>query len=190
MWSVAKKGGQEEGEVVFTCTSNISGHLDSVCRHLLFAHRQSLLGKVEHEEDPAMALHLVAVLLFQQHTGCMLHAPGRMVPAIVAILEKYLSEEEQTTLLSFQQLIIKYITAVRNNEETKSSSNTLNSEPQKSNTDSKDDISDTKDQEEENVASAATGAEQMDNDPTTLLSKLNNNLPLVKAIVLKPKKDQ
>ena len=162
------------------------------CRHLLFAHRQSLLGKVEHEEDPAMVLHLVVVLLFQQHTGCMLHAPGRMVPSIVAILEKYLSEEEQTILLSFQQLIIKYITAVRNKEETKLSSDSLNDEPQKSNTDSQPDdtgeTKDDKDEEKKNVESAAPGAEQMDNDPATLLSKLNNDLPHVKAIVLKPKK--
>ena len=86
---------------------------------------------MEHEEDPAMVLHLVAVLLFQQHTGCMLHAPGRMVPSIVAILEKYLPEEEQKILLSFQQLIIKYITAVRNREEANESSNDLNSEPKK-----------------------------------------------------------
>ena len=160
----------------------------------MFTHRQSLLGKVEHEEDPAMALHLVAVLLFQQHTGSMLHAPGRMVPSIVAILEKYLPEEEQTILLSFQQLIIKYITAVRNKEETKSSPDSLDDEPQKSNTDSEaDDTGETKDRAEDSEkedADIAAGAEQMDNDPATLLSKLNNDLPLVKAIVLKPKKEQ
>lgn len=157
---------------------------------MLFTHRQSLLGKVEHEEDPAMTLHLVAVLLFQQHTGCMLHAPGRMVPSIVSILEKYLPEEVQKILLSFQQLIIKYITAVRNKEETaKSSSDTLDSEPQKSNVDSN--TGETKDEVEdkENVENTA-GVEQTDSDPAALLSKLNNNLPFVKAIVLKPKKDQ
>ena len=156
-------------------------------RHLLFTHRQSLLGKVEHEQDPAMALHLVIVLLFQQHTGCMLHAPGRMVPSIVAILEKYLPEEEQKILLSFQQLIIKYITAVRNAEETKSSSETLNSEPQKSNTESGAD--ETVD-EDENTEESGDKTEETDKDPATLLSKLNSDLPLVKTMVLKPKKDQ
>lgn len=141
-----------------------------------------------------MVLHLVVVLLFQQHTGCMLHAPGRMVPSIVAILEKYLSEEEQTIILSFQQLIIKYITAVRNKEETKSLSDSLNNEPQKSNTDSQADdtgeVKDKEDEEKENAVSVPSGAEQMDNDPTVLLSKLNNDLPVVKAIILKSKKDQ
>ena len=161
-------------------------------RQLLFAHRQSLLGKVEHEEDPAMSLHLVVVLLFQQHTGCMVHAPGRMVPSMVAILEKYLPEEEQKILLSFQQLIIKYITAVRNKEETK-----LNNEPQNSNTDSKpDDVNKAEDTEEDKECEedkndeSTAEAEQMDNDPTALLSKLNDDLKLVKGIVLKPKKQQ
>lgn len=141
-----------------------------------------------------MALHLVAVLLFQQHTGCMLHAPGRMVPSIVAILEKYLPEEEQKILLSFQQLIIKYITAVRNMEEVKSSSSTLDSEPQESNTDSKisesDDTKDKEESKEEGNVESTAETEQTDNDITGLLSKLNSDLPLVKAIVLKPKKDQ
>lgn len=158
-------------------------------RHLLFTHRQSLLGKVEHEEDPAMVLHLVTVLLFQQQTSCMLHAPGRMVPSIVAILEKHIPEDEQKILLSFQQLIIKYITAVRNKEETKSSSDTLNSETQKSNTEDKaGDTNEVKDKEE-SEAEENTGTEQADNDPATLLSKLTSDLPLVKALVLKPKKD-
>ena len=140
---------------------------------------------MEHEQDPAMALHLVVVLLFQQHTNCMLHAPGRMVPAIVTILEKYLPEEEQKILLSFQKLIIKYITAVRN---TKSSSETLNGEPRKSNTES--DTDGTGDKEEGENTEDNGKAEETDNDPTILLSKLNNDLPLVKAMVLKPKKDQ
>lgn len=183
MWCIVEKGGQEEGEVLFTHLCNTQ-ELFCICRHLLFTHRQSLLGKVELEEDPAMALHLVAVLLFQQHTGCMLHAPGRMVPSIVAILEKYLPEEEQKILLSFQQLIIKYITAVRNKEETKLS-NTLDSEPQKSNIDSKtDETEDNKETEDKEKN------EQIDSDPETLLSKLKSDLPLVKSIVLKPKKDQ
>jgi len=192
LWGVTEKGGQEKREVACTHSSDI---VYLLCfRHLLFTHRQSLLGKVEHEEDPAMTLHLVVVLLFQQHTGCMLHAPGRMVPSIVSILEKYLPEEEQKILLSFQQLIIKYITAVRNEEETaKLSSDTLNSESQKSNADSKTaDTGDTKDEEEnkeENVENTAK-VEEPDSDPAVLLSKLNSNLPLVKAIVLKPKKDQ
>ena len=139
-----------------------------------------------------MALHLVVVLLFQQHTGCMLHAPGRMVPSIVTILEKYLPEEEQKILLSFQQLIIKYITAVRNAEETtKSSSETLNSEPQKSNTESDaDGTADKEEGKDENTEESGDKAEEMDKDPATLLSKLNNDLPLVKTMVLKPKRDQ
>ena len=155
-------------------------------RHLLFTHRQSLLGKLEHEEDPAMSLHLVAVLLFQQHTNCMVHAPGRMVPSIVAILEKYLPEEEQKILLSFQQLIIKYITALRNKEETK-----LNSEPQNSNTDSKPEGTENDEEyEEDETVESTAEVERTDNDPAVLLSKLNNDLKQVKGIVLKPKKQQ
>lgn len=152
----------------------------------------------------------------------MLHAPGKMVPSIVVVLEKYLPDEEQQILVAFQQLIIKYITTVRSKEEIKLSSNTLNNEPQKSNTDNKmadtvetnaeetsgtsesesqksnegskmdDNTVETKDGEgdkEEGTANT-TGTEQVDNDPAMLLSKLRSNLPIVKAIVLKPKKDQ
>lgn len=188
LWCIAEEGGQEKGEVVFIYMLVIQ-LLNRIYRHLLFTHRQSLLGKVEHEEDPAMVLHLVTVLLFQQQTSCMLHAPGRMVPSIVAILEKHILEDEQKILLSFQQLIIKYITAVRNKEEKKSSSDTLNSETQKSNTEDKaGDMNEIKDKEE-SEAEENTGTEQTDNDPATLLSKLTNDLPLVKALVLKPKKD-
>ena len=144
-------------------------------RHLLFTHRQSLLEKVEHEEDPAMTLHLVTVLLFQQHTGCMLHAPGRMVPSIVTVLEKYVPEEEQQVLLTFQQQIIKYITAVRNKED-KAVSDIVEDDKQEKNSDTVEDTSSAKPPD--------------DDSPTLLLAKLNDGLPVVKALVAKPKKEQ
>ena len=150
-------------------------------RQLLFTHRQSLMEKVEHEEDPAMTLHLVTVLLFQQHTGCMLHVPGRMVPSIVAVLEKYLPEKEQQVLLTFQQQIIKYITAVRNKEEAEKSST-------QDNETGSDNVEDDKQTGEDTVEEASSAKSPIDEDsPALLLAKLSDGLPAVKALVAKKK---
>lgn len=53
-----------------------------------------------------MALHLTSVLLFQQHTGCCIHVPGKLVPIVINFLEAQMSSEHYSVLTEFQKLVI------------------------------------------------------------------------------------
>lgn len=44
------------------------------------------MEQLKETEEPALVLHLASVLLFQGSTQCMLHAPGRCVPQVIATL--------------------------------------------------------------------------------------------------------
>uniref|UniRef100_A0A8C2F8B0 E3 UFM1-protein ligase 1 n=1 Tax=Cyprinus carpio TaxID=7962 RepID=A0A8C2F8B0_CYPCA len=61
-------------------------------RQALFVHRQALSEQLRDTEDPALVLHLTSVLLFQNITHCMLHAPGRCVPHIIGFLQSKIPE--------------------------------------------------------------------------------------------------
>jgi len=71
-------------------------------RQLVFNHRQSLADELRQESDAAMTLHLASVLLVHVHTQCMVHAPGRCVPQIVAFLQQYLPADQYSILLRSQ----------------------------------------------------------------------------------------
>jgi len=73
-----------------------------VHRQLVFNHRQSLAEQLRHETDAAMSLHLAVVLLVHVHTQCMIHAPGRCVPQIIAFLKPLLPAEHYSTLVRCQ----------------------------------------------------------------------------------------
>ena len=57
-----------------------------------------------------MGLHLAAVILFQHHTGCMIHVPGKCVPHIIACLTSYMSPEDHAKLTHYQGLVVKQLT--------------------------------------------------------------------------------
>lgn len=71
-------------------------------RQLVFAHRQTLSDQLKGENDPAMAMHLAVVLLFQTFTQAMVHAPGRLVPAVLQHLQESLDAEKYQSLTLFQ----------------------------------------------------------------------------------------
>jgi len=75
-------------------------------RQLVFNHRQSLAEQLRHETDAAMTLHLATVLLVHVHTQCMIHAPGRCVPQIIAFLKPYLPADHHSTLLRSQGTLL------------------------------------------------------------------------------------
>ena len=52
-----------------------------------------------------MVLHLAAVLLFQQHTGCIIHVPGKFIPLIINFLKWRVSSEEHSIVTEFQRLV-------------------------------------------------------------------------------------
>jgi len=76
--------------------------LACVDRQLVFNHRQSLSEQLRQETDAAMTLHLASVLLIHVHTQCMVHAPGRCVPQIIAFLKQYLPADQYGILLRSQ----------------------------------------------------------------------------------------
>lgn len=78
-------------------------------RQLVFNHRQSLAEQLRQETDAAMTLHLASVLLLHVHTQCMVHAPGRCVPQIIAFLKQYLPADQYSILLRSQELVIKQL---------------------------------------------------------------------------------
>lgn len=78
-------------------------------RQALFVHRQALLEQLKDTEDPALVLHLTSVLLFQNVTHCMLHAPGRCVPHIIGFLQSKIPEEQHKLLSQYQSLVVKQL---------------------------------------------------------------------------------
>ena len=76
-------------------------------------HRQTLQEQLRQENEPAMALHLAVVLLFQRHTGCMIHAPGKCVPQIVSFLSEHLSPEDHVRIVNYQSLVVRQLTKMQ-----------------------------------------------------------------------------
>ncbi|XP_019617876.1 PREDICTED: E3 UFM1-protein ligase 1-like [Branchiostoma belcheri] len=80
-------------------------------RQLVFNHRQSLSEELGREEEPATVLHLAVLLLFQQVSHAMVHAPGRCVPLVISHLQQHLSAEQHGKLTNFQDLVIRCVKA-------------------------------------------------------------------------------
>ncbi|GCB77247.1 hypothetical protein scyTo_0015633, partial [Scyliorhinus torazame] len=83
-------------------------------RQVIFQHRQALLEQVRGTEDPALVLHLTSVLLFQLSTHHMLHAPGRCVPQIITFLITKIPEDQYKLLLKYQGLVVKQLVGQHN----------------------------------------------------------------------------
>ncbi|GFR97363.1 E3 UFM1-protein ligase 1-like [Elysia marginata] len=76
-------------------------------RQLVFNHRHSLGEQLKAERDPAMTLHLAVVLLFQTLTQCMLHCPGRLVPAVLTHLGSLMEADALVDLTAMQNLVVQ-----------------------------------------------------------------------------------
>ncbi|XP_077427198.1 E3 UFM1-protein ligase 1 isoform X2 [Vanacampus margaritifer] len=79
-------------------------------RQAFLLHRQTLSEQLQDTEDPALVLHLACVLLFQDSTHCILHAPGRCVPHVIGTLTGRIPAEKQQLLSSYQSLVVKQLT--------------------------------------------------------------------------------
>jgi len=78
-------------------------------RQLTFNHRQALADQLDRETEPAIVLHLTAVILFQHSTSCIVHTPGRCVPQIITFLKDYVTPEVHEKLTQYQTLVIKQL---------------------------------------------------------------------------------
>merc|ERR1719209_2542432 len=80
-------------------------------------HRQSLLEKMQSEQDPALVLHLAVLCLFHHVYGAMLQASGKFVPVIIEHLSKQGGlSVEQVEILSRQQKLVVAGLGVGNEE--------------------------------------------------------------------------
>lgn len=80
-------------------------------RQAVFNHRQSLLQQLEGCQEPSLALHLGALVLFQNQTGNMLHASGKFVPTILAKVCEKLEPDQGPLLTDYQTLVVRQISA-------------------------------------------------------------------------------
>ena len=80
-------------------------------RQTQFNHRQSLMDQIETCQEPATILLLVCLVVFQIQTGNMLHASGKLVPIVVKNISDQLDEEDANILQSYQNLIMKHLSA-------------------------------------------------------------------------------
>jgi len=78
-------------------------------KQILFSHKHELLDKLGSCEDPALGLHLAALILFQHCTGNIIQASGKFVPAILSFVQEHLTLEQNQLLSNHQQLVVKHL---------------------------------------------------------------------------------
>ncbi|KAK3506969.1 hypothetical protein QTP70_033179 [Hemibagrus guttatus] len=78
-------------------------------KQVLSIHRQTLMEQLQAAVDEALVLHLTVLLLFQQHTHCMLLAPGRCVWNIIHTLQSKLSQDQYELLMQYHTLVVKQL---------------------------------------------------------------------------------
>ena len=67
------------------------------------------MDSLKEERDPAMALHLTTVILFQQNTGHLLHAPGRLIPHIIVYLRNFVEPSSYSVLSKYQEIVVMHL---------------------------------------------------------------------------------
>ncbi|KAB5533346.1 hypothetical protein PHYPO_G00130670 [Pangasianodon hypophthalmus] len=76
-------------------------------KQVLSIHKHSLMEQLQAAVDEALVLHLTVLLLFQQHTHCMLLAPGRCVSSIIYTLQSKLPQDQYELLMQYHTLVVK-----------------------------------------------------------------------------------
>ncbi|KAI5094474.1 E3 UFM1-protein ligase 1 [Silurus meridionalis] len=76
-------------------------------KQVLAMHKHSLMDQLQAAVDEALVLHLTVLLLFQQHTHCMLLAPGRCVSNIIHTLQSKLPQDQYELLMQYHTLVVK-----------------------------------------------------------------------------------
>lgn len=137
-------------------------------RQLLFSHHQSLLATLKEEKEPAMALHLITVFLFQRCTSCIIHAPGRLVPNIISFLAKHMNDTEYAKLSEYQRLVMLHLR--------------LTSEAKQ------DDPDDEGEGTMEHLLPPPS-SDELQGDPVQVMDELKRQLDSLKDLVVKPRKE-
>jgi len=82
-------------------------------KKMVFEHRTRLQEQLADVTEPSAILLLVTVLLFQAHTGCILHAQGRSVSTIITFLKEKeaLPQDQLAVVLEYQRKVMLALTA-------------------------------------------------------------------------------
>ena len=76
-------------------------------RQVLLGHKHTMTEQLQNESSAPTILHLACLLLFQQHSGQVLHAAGRNVPQIVTLLKEHVAPEVHTQLDEYQKAVMQ-----------------------------------------------------------------------------------
>lgn len=70
-------------------------------RALIVSHKEKLMQQLSECREPALLLHLAALILFTTITGCILHASGKFVSTILQHIRPTLNESQNALLLRY-----------------------------------------------------------------------------------------
>ncbi|ALC46915.1 CG1104 [Drosophila busckii] len=78
-------------------------------RLLILDHKDKLLQQLQECNEPALVLHLAALILFTTITGCILHASGKFVSSILQHLRPTLNETQNALLVRYHDLVLQLL---------------------------------------------------------------------------------
>ncbi|KFB49638.1 AGAP007742-PA-like protein [Anopheles sinensis] len=84
-------------------------------KNLILCHKHGLLEQLTNCTDPALVLHLAALIIFTISTQTMLHASGRHVSAILSFLQTVLSAEQSKVFNTYHDLVLKLLSTESSN---------------------------------------------------------------------------
>ncbi|KAH8278987.1 hypothetical protein KR018_012121 [Drosophila ironensis] len=97
-------------EAVLKTCSMIIKKVDKKKDRLLIAdHKKKLQEQLLECQDPALLLHLAALILFTTISGCILHASGKFVSAILQHIRASLNEPQNALLLRYHDLVLQVL---------------------------------------------------------------------------------
>ncbi|XP_076670107.1 UFM1 specific ligase 1 [Andrena cerasifolii] len=74
-------------------------------------HREALLEELNATQDPALALHLVASILFIAATQSVLYMSGRHVSTVLSFLQPHLQPSTVAVLSKYHDIVLKSLTS-------------------------------------------------------------------------------
>uniref|UniRef100_A0A0A1X755 E3 UFM1-protein ligase 1 homolog n=1 Tax=Zeugodacus cucurbitae TaxID=28588 RepID=A0A0A1X755_ZEUCU len=96
-------------------------------RQLILQHKEKLLQQLQETVEPALVLHLAALILFTTVTGCIIHASGKFVAQILAYIRPHLSNEQNEQLMQYHDFVLKLLQAKEDSDEAKNINEQLQS---------------------------------------------------------------
>ncbi|XP_017874054.1 PREDICTED: E3 UFM1-protein ligase 1 homolog [Drosophila arizonae] len=95
--------------VLKTCSMIIKKADKKKDRALIVSHKEKLMQQLSECREPALLLHLAALILFTTITGCILHASGKFVSTILQHIRPTLNESQNALLLRYHDLVLQML---------------------------------------------------------------------------------